>query len=74
MCVRTAAAAMLLVASLPRLAEAQSEEPPPVDFFEYLGSWQEEDEEWFIDAEIDAPVPQDKPDAQRTREEDETDE
>jgi hypothetical protein len=71
---RKAAGAMLLVATLPRLAEAQSEEPPEVDFFEYLGSWQEEDEEWFIDAEIDARVPQDEPDAQRTREGDEVNE
>ena len=71
---RKTAGAMLLVAVLPRIAGAQSEDPPALDFFEYLGSWQEEDEEWFVDAEIDGRVPEDNPDAQRKRERDEDDE
>jgi len=72
--IRRAAGAMLIVAVLPRIAGAQSEEPPLLDFFEYLGSWQEEDEEWFIDAEIEGRVPEDDPDAQEKRERAEDDE
>jgi hypothetical protein len=67
-------AALLLVAATPRIAEAQTEPTPTLDFFEYLGSWQDEDEEWFVDAEIDGPVKEDTPDAPRKREGDEDDE
>ena len=69
-----ATAAMLLAAVAPRVADAQTETPPTLDFFEYLGSWQDEDEEWFVDAEIDGRKNEDVPDAQRKREGDEDDE
>ena len=33
------------------IAHAADEAPPPeLDFLEYLGSWQPEDEEWVIEA------------------------
>ena len=40
----------------PRLAlpaAAQNGEAPDFEFLEYLGSWQEEDETWFVDVEIE---------------------
>jgi len=67
-------AAILLAAATPHAAVAQTDAPPTLDFFEYLGSWQEEDEEWFVDAEIDGRRNEDTPDAPRKREGDEDDE
>lgn len=57
---------------------AEPEEPAP-DFLEYLGSWQEGDEEWVIVADIDRretaeqaaePEPEPKPKAQEDDEDD----
>jgi len=40
-------------------AVAQDEAEPEMDFLEYLGSWQDEDEKWFLEAQIDAKQPAD---------------
>ena len=34
-------------------AQAQEDEDPDLDFLEYLGSWQEGDEEWLDIAEME---------------------
>lgn len=47
---------VLTAASLPGVLVAQDTEPPPADLLEYLGSWQEDDEEWFVDAELEPPA------------------
>ena len=44
-------AALAVVAS-PITVGAQEAEPPTAEFLEYLGSWQDDDEEWFVEAEI----------------------
>jgi hypothetical protein len=42
----------LAAIGLAAAAEAQDDEPD-LSFLEYLGSWQESDEEWLIVAEMD---------------------
>lgn len=32
----------------------QDENAPRLDFLEYLGSWQAEDEEWFVEVELES--------------------
>jgi len=45
---------MLLAAMTGLAAEAQAQEDEPdLSFLEYLGSWQESDEEWLIVAEME---------------------
>jgi len=52
--------------------EVQETEDPGLDFLEYLGSWQEEDEEWLIVAEWDNQQPeQERRKGKRERQEDE---
>jgi hypothetical protein len=49
---------MLASVVVPAAAIAQ-DDPPPPDLLEYLGSWQDDDEEWFVDAELNpAPEPE----------------
>lgn len=36
---------------------AQDETAPELDFLEYLGSWQETDEEWLVVSEWDPEAP-----------------
>lgn len=43
---------LLLAAGAFATAEAQDDEPD-LGFLEYLGSWEETDEEWLIVAELD---------------------
>lgn len=38
---------------------AQDGEMPQLDFLEYLGSWQAEDEEWFVEVEIESLADED---------------
>jgi hypothetical protein len=45
-------AALLLIMVLPGAVGAQEEEPE-LSFLEYLGSWEDGDEEWFIVAELE---------------------
>lgn len=44
---------MLLAAMTGLAAKAQTQEEPDLSFLEYLGSWQESDEEWLIVAEME---------------------
>lgn len=43
---------MVVLASLPVAVIAEDEDVPDLEFLEYLGSWQEQDEEWFLESEI----------------------
>lgn len=43
---------VLAMIGLPAVARAQEDEPD-LSFLEYLGSWQESDEEWLIVAEME---------------------
>ena len=52
-----------------QLAQGQEPEDPDLDFLEYLGSWQGDDDEWLIAAELEQaktkPPPVDgKPEAE----------
>ena len=47
--------AVLAAVAMPAVAVAQDGELPPAGLLEYLGSWQDDDEEWFLDAELSAP-------------------
>lgn len=44
---------MLMAICWVMTARAQQDAEPEIDFLEYLGSWEGEDEEWFVEAEID---------------------
>jgi hypothetical protein len=50
---RLAAAAVAGAGLLAGAAQAQEGDPPDLEFLEYLGSWQETDEEWLIAAEME---------------------
>jgi hypothetical protein len=63
------AAASLLAA---HAGQAQEDEAPDLNFLEYLGSWQETDEEWEIVAELEDEDMQDT-DKKRKRESEEND-
>jgi hypothetical protein len=55
-------------------AQAQDEEDLSMDFLEYLGSWQETDEEWLIVSEWEAdraPPADDHPETEAESNEDE---
>lgn len=48
---------MIALPGVPAAQEERSEAPkevPELDLLEYLGSWQGDDEKWFVDAEINA--------------------
>ena len=45
-------AALCGLASLAWPAAAADEEPPDLEFLEYLGSWEESDEDWLIFTEM----------------------
>jgi len=62
--------ALLMLTAIP--AAGQEDEPPELDFLEYLGSWQAEDETWFVDVEIETQEEEDE-DADRRRAQNETD-
>jgi hypothetical protein len=47
------ACAVIAAVAVPPAVLAQDSELPPADLLEYLGSWQDDDEEWFVEAEID---------------------
>ncbi len=65
--------AVLLAVALPVVASAKDEEElPDLEFLEYLGSWQDEDEEWYLEAELEGK-PEEKNRRRRKREEDEQD-
>lgn len=67
-------AALLLITGLAGMVEAQ-EEGPDLRFLEYLGSWDEGDEEWLIVAEIDQGLEADDEGSERADDEkDEADE
>ncbi len=52
------------------LAQDEDEEKlPDLEFLEYLGSWQDEDEEWYLEAELESDHKKDR--HQRKRDEDE---
>jgi hypothetical protein len=61
--------AFALTAFMGLAAKAADEvEDPGLDFLEYLGSWQAEDEEWVIAAEWENPAetkPDGKPEPER---------
>jgi hypothetical protein len=42
---------LALLSLAPAAGNAQDSAPPPLELLEYLGSWQEDDEEWVLDAE-----------------------
>jgi len=45
---------VLAAAAAPTALAAQEEGAlPPADLLEYLGTWQDDDEEWFVEVEID---------------------
>jgi hypothetical protein len=46
-------AAIVLTVVLPGVASPQSDAEPELDFLEYLGIWQGQDEEWFVEAEVE---------------------
>jgi hypothetical protein len=46
-----AAAALCGLSGSTGAAAQESEAPPDIDFLEYLGSWQADDEEWLVIAE-----------------------
>lgn len=46
---------------------------PDLELLEYLGSWQKDDEDWFLDAELDGKVEQHRPKRQRDGDENEDD-
>jgi hypothetical protein len=43
---------LAILATLPMTASVQQDDAPDVDFLEYLGIWQAEDEEWFLESEM----------------------
>lgn len=49
------ACAVIAAVAVPTAVLAQDSELPPAELLEYLGSWQDDDEEWFVEAEIDQP-------------------
>lgn len=53
---------------------ADSEAPPDLDFLEYLGSWQADDDEWWELAEWDKSQNERRKDADRGKDDDEGDE
>ena len=63
---RAALSGMLLLGCGPVLADEEGEEAPEMEFLEYLGYWEESDEEWLmfegpVTAELDErsdPVPE----------------
>lgn len=59
--------AVLAAMAASSAAIAQDAEPPPAEFLEYLGSWQEDDEEWFLEAELDDPPATDSGESKRKR-------
>lgn len=61
------AAWALVLASMSFSAGAQDEPAPELDFLEYLGSWQDTDEEWLLVSEWDGEKPP-KRDEKRKRE------
>ena len=63
--------ALLALLSIP--AHAQ-DGPPQLDFLEYLGSWQEEDEEWFVDVELDSAQTEQQEDGANSKRAEESDE
>lgn len=44
--------AAVLALSVPAMAQ---DDDPSLDFLEYLGSWDEEDETWYVDVQIAEP-------------------
>lgn len=69
---RRVASGLVVLAAVagPGVGVAQEPEAPPLDLLEYLGSWQDDDEEWFVDAEIERP-PEAEPGEKRKRDDDE---
>ena len=43
-------AAVLAVVSVSAIAQ---DEEPSLDFLEYLGSWEDDDEAWYVEVQID---------------------
>lgn len=62
------AAWALVMASMSFSAAAQEESAPELDFLEYLGSWQDTDEEWLLVSEWDGETPPPQRDDKRKRE------
>lgn len=56
---RSGLALLAAVAGLAGVAQAQDEEPD-LSFLEYLGSWQEGDEDWLVVAEMGDEVEEEK--------------
>jgi hypothetical protein len=61
------------VAGFSGTAQAQEDEPD-LSFLEYLGSWQEGDEEWLIVAELEEELKENDEASAKDEETDETDE
>ena len=49
----------------------EEEEIPDLAFLEYLGSWQEEDEEWYLEAELEGQPKKSRRERKRDDHEDE---
>ena len=43
-------AAAIVTISAPAIAQ---DEEPSLDFLEYLGSWEDDDERWYVEVQID---------------------
>jgi len=65
-------ATAMSLGAVPAVSLAQDEDEeklPDLEFLEYLGSWQDEDEEWYLEAELESDHKKDR--HQRKRDEDE---
>ena len=66
-------AAAMPLGAIPAASVAQEDddedELPDLEFLEYLGSWQDEDEKWYLEAELESDHKKDR--HQRKRDEDE---
>jgi hypothetical protein len=66
------AAWTLVLATMSFATAAQEESTPELDFLEYLGSWQDTDEEWLLVSEWDGETPPERDDKRKLeRKEDE---